>query len=43
MIKQKKMGENNMENSFARACTEVLEVLKYMPRDEYEKIPQYEI
>ncbi|MFR2570427.1 MAG: hypothetical protein ACLS90_01740 [Clostridia bacterium] len=32
-----------MENSFARACTEVLEVLKYLPRDEYEKIPQYEI
>ena len=37
------MGETNMENSFARACTEVLEVLKYLPRDEYEKIPQYEI
>lgn len=32
-----------MENSFARACTEVLEILKFLPQDEYEKIPKYEI
>ena len=32
-----------MEISFAKACTEVLEVIKYLPQDEYEKIPKYEI
>lgn len=32
-----------MENSFAKACTEVLEILKCLPQDEYEKIPEYEI
>ena len=32
-----------MENSFAMACTEVLEILKCLPQDEYEKIPEYEI
>ncbi len=32
-----------MKNSFAIACTEVLEVLKYLPQNEYEKIPKEEI
>lgn len=32
-----------MESSFAMACTEVLEILKCLPQDEYEKIPEYEI
>lgn len=32
-----------MENSFSKACTEVLEILKYLPQDEYEKIPECEI
>ena len=32
-----------MKNSFAIACTEVLEVLKYLPQNEYEKISKEEI
>lgn len=32
-----------MNNSFAIACTQALEILKYLPQDEYEKIPQDEI
>lgn len=32
-----------MKNSFAIACTEVLDVLKYLPQNEYERIPKDEI
>ena len=32
-----------MESTFEMACTEVLEVLKYLPQDEYKKIPKSEI
>ena len=32
-----------MESTFEKACTEVLEVLKYLPQDEYKKIPKSEI
>lgn len=32
-----------MEDNFAKACTEVLEILKFLPQDEYEKIPKHEI
>ena len=32
-----------MKNSFAIACTEVLDVLKYLPQKEYERIPKDEI
>lgn len=32
-----------MENTFEMACTEVLEVLKFLPKDEYKKIPKSEI
>ena len=32
-----------MEKSYARAYTEVSEILRYLPKEEYEKIPQEEI
>lgn len=32
-----------MESTFEKACTEVLEVLKYLPQDEYKKIPKSKI
>lgn len=32
-----------MTNTWARAYTEVLEILKYLPADEYNKIPSEEI
>lgn len=32
-----------MERTFEMACIEVLEVLKYLPKDEYERIPKREI
>ena len=32
-----------MNESFSVACTQVLEILKYLPQDEYQKIPKYEI
>lgn len=32
-----------MKNSFAIACTEVLDVLKHLPQNEYERIPKDEI
>ena len=32
-----------MTNSYARAYTEVLEILKYLPTEEYEKIPKEKI
>ena len=32
-----------MENSYAKAYTEVLEVLKYIPKEEYSKIPNDKI
>ena len=32
-----------MKNSFSKACTETLEILKYLPENEYKKIPKEEI
>lgn len=32
-----------MERTFEMACTEVLELLKLLPQDEYKKIPESEI
>lgn len=32
-----------MEKKYAKAYTEVLEILKHIPKDEYEKIPKNEI
>ena len=32
-----------METTFEMACTEVLEVLKCLPQDEYKRIPKSEI
>ena len=32
-----------MDKTYARACTEVSEILKFLPKEEYEKIPQEEI
>lgn len=32
-----------MDKKYAKAYTEVLEILKHIPKDEYEKIPKSEI
>lgn len=32
-----------MTTSYAKACTEVLEILKYLPEEEYNKIPKEKI
>ena len=32
-----------MSNQYAKAYTEILEILKYLPKKEYEKIPQSKI
>ena len=32
-----------MINTYAKACTEVLEILKYLPREEYGRIPKEKI
>ena len=32
-----------MNNTYKRACTEILEILKYLPEEEYEKIPKEQI
>lgn len=32
-----------MTNSYAKACTELLEIIKYLPKEEYEKIPKEKI
>ena len=32
-----------MNNSYAKSYTEVLEILKYLPKSDYEKIPKKEI
>ena len=32
-----------MSNQYAKAYTEILEILKYIPKKEYEKIPQSKI
>lgn len=32
-----------MDNTYKRACTEILEILKYLPQEEFEKIPKEQI
>ena len=32
-----------MNNTYRRAYTELLEILKYLPQEEYEKIPKEKI
>ncbi len=32
-----------MSSSYARACTEILEIIKYLPEDEYQRIPKEKI
>lgn len=32
-----------MNNTYAKAYTEVLEILKYLPKDDYAKIPEEKI
>ena len=32
-----------MSNNYEKAYTEVLEILKYLPKEEYEKIPEERI
>jgi hypothetical protein len=33
----------NVNNNYAKAYVEVLEILRYLPKDEYEKIPKTKI
>lgn len=32
-----------MKNNYSKACTEILEIIKYFPKEEYAKIPKEEI
>lgn len=32
-----------MNNTYARACTEICEILKHLPKEEYKKIPKKKI
>ena len=39
----KKEKQNKMSSKYARAYTEVLEIIKYFPKNEYNKIPKERI